>query len=99
LRKVFSAEEKPDSRLDGLNFTFYSSKKIEENYRKAESTSSLRKQKKFLKEVYNEVNEQALLVPLGYNYVYYYATSRLKNYKPPLFWETSFLNVENWELE
>ncbi len=99
LRKVFSAEEKPVSRLDGLNFTFYSSKNIEENYQKAEKNPSLSKQKEFLKKIYKEVNKQALLVPLGYNYLYYYAVPRLKNYKPPLFWETSFLNVENWELE
>lgn len=99
LRKAFSAEETPALKPGGLNFTFYSSGTIEENYQKAEASSSLAEEKRFLKEVYREVNEQALLVPLGYSYFYCYVSPRLKGYEPPLFWETSFSGVESWELE
>ncbi len=99
LRQPFLFKESPKVNDKGLNFAYYSSAEIEKNYQAAEKAKNDLEQVKYLSQIYDELRDKKVFIPFGYTFYYAYKSPGLFNYQPPLFWETSFLDVEKWELK
>ncbi len=99
MRKPFLFQESPKVNDRGLNFAYYSSLEIEKNYEAAEKAKDKDELMKCLTRIYDELKEKKILIPFGYTYYYVYKPTSIANYQPPKFWETSFQNVEQWELK